>query len=208
MAESIGEPRSNKGTYATDHLTNRHTFGARRFCGHRYRADDESDTGFEVRSFAGAFVPTGDQRNDFKTATMLGAQVAHEFSEHLHLLGSFAWTHGHNKFANLNDDRTFIWQYDAGVELNLVREINDDWLFRPLVGVGVGARTYDYAAAGVGSNTCSAGYASVGSELQRGTVAVRFDARDYLNCFKSPFTGVEKTRNDIGLTLGLVYHIR
>jgi len=74
--------------------------------------------------------------------------------------------------------------------------------------VGVGARTYDYAAAGVGSNTCSAGYASVGSELQRGTVALRFDARDYLNCFKSPFTGVEKTRNDIGLTLGLVYHIR
>ena len=69
-------------------------------------------------------------------------------------------------------------------------------------------RLYDYAASGVGSNTCSAGYASVGSELQRGTVAVRFDARDYLNCFKSPFTGVEKTRNDIGLTLGLVYHIR
>jgi hypothetical protein len=164
--------------------------------------------GFEVRTFAGAFVPTGDMRNDFKTATMLGAQVAHEFSEHLHLLGSFAWTHGHNKFANLNDDRTFIWQYDAGIELNLVREINDQWLFRPLVGAGVGGRTYDYAAAGVGTNTCSAGYASVGSELQRGTVAVRLDARDYLNCFKSPFTGEKKTRNDVGLTLGLVYHIR
>jgi hypothetical protein len=164
--------------------------------------------GFEIRSFAGAFVPTGDMRNDFKTATTVGAQVAHEFSEHMHLLGSIAWTHGHNKFANLTDDRTFIWQYDAGVELNLVREINDEWLFRPLIGAGVGARTYDYAAAGVGSNTCSAGYASVGSELQRGTVAVRLDARDYLNCFKSPFTGVKKTRNDVGLTLGLVYHIR
>src|SRR4249919_1031952 len=160
--------------------------------------------GFEVRTFAGAFVPTGDMRNDFKTATMIGAQVAHEFSQNLHLLGSLGWTHGHNKFASLNDDRTFIWQYDAGVELNLVREINDEWLFRPLVGAGVGGRTYDYAAAGVGSNTCSAGYASVGSELQRGTVAVRLDARDYLNCFKSPFTGVQKTRNDIGLTLGLV----
>jgi len=164
--------------------------------------------GFEIRSFAGAFVPTGDMRNDFKTATTVGAQVAHEFSEHMHLLGSIAWTHGHNKFANLTDDRTFIWQYDAGVELNLVREINDEWLFRPLIGAGVGARTYDYAAAGVGSNTCSAGYASVGSELQRGTVAVRLDARDYLNCFKSPFSDVKKTRNDVGLTLGLVYHIR
>ena len=164
--------------------------------------------GFEVRSFAGAFVPTGDMRNDFKAATTVGAQVAHEFSEHMHLLGSIAWTHGHNKFANVNDDRTFIWQYDAGIELNLVREINDEWLFRPLVGAGVGGRTYDYAAAGVGSNTCSAGYASVGSELQHGTVAVRLDARDYLNCFKSPFSSVKKTRNDVGLTLGLVYHIR
>jgi hypothetical protein len=139
---------------------------------------------------------------------MVGAQVAHEFSERLHLLGSFAWTQGHNKFANLNDDRTSIWQYDAGVELNLVREINDAWLFRPLIGAGVGARTYDYAAAGIGSNTCSAAYGNVGSELQRGTVAIRLDARDYLNCFKSPFTGVQKTRNDVGLTLGLVYHIR
>ncbi len=164
--------------------------------------------GFEVRSFVGAFVPTGDMRNDFKTATTVGAQVAHEFSEHLHLLGSLGWTNGHNKFANLTDDRTFIWQYDAGVELNLVRQINDTWLFRPLIGAGVGGRTYDYAAAGVGSNTCSAGYANLGSELQRGIVAVRLDARDYLNCFKSPFTGVKKTRNDVGLTLGLVYHIR
>src|SRR6185312_1267922 len=59
--------------------------------------------GFEIRSFAGAFVPTGDMRNDFKTATTVGAQVAHEFSEHMHLLGSIAWTHGHNKFANLSD---------------------------------------------------------------------------------------------------------
>src|SRR4029078_13269723 len=81
--------------------------------------------GFEIRSFAGAFVPTGDMRNDFKTATTVGAQVAHELYEHMHLLGSIAWTHGHNKFANLTDDRTFIWQYDAGVELNLDRERNN-----------------------------------------------------------------------------------
>ena len=164
--------------------------------------------GFEVRSFAGAYVPTGAQRNDFKAATMIGAQIAHEFSDQLHLLGSVGWTHGHNKFANVTDDRTYIWQYDAGLELNLVEDLGSDWLFRPLVGFGVGGRTYDCAAARLGTNSCSAAYGSVGSEFQRGTVAIRLDARDYLNCFKSPITGVKKTRNDVGLSLGLVYHIR
>ena len=97
--------------------------------------------GLEVRSFAGAYLPTGAQRDDFKTATTVGAQLAEEVSEHFHFLGSFAWTHGHNKFRGLSQDRTNIWHYDVGVEANALRWINDEWLFRPLVGIGFGGRT-------------------------------------------------------------------
>ena len=164
--------------------------------------------GFEIRTFAGAYVPIGAQRNDFKTATMVGAQFAHELSDHLHLLSSLGWTHGHNKFANLDDDRTFIWQYDMGFELNALQQLDNKWLFRPLVGAGFGGRTYQYKAAGLSNRTCAAGYGNVGSELQRGVVAVRLDARAYINCFKSPITRVSENRGDVGLTLGLVYHLR
>jgi hypothetical protein len=139
---------------------------------------------------------------------MLGAGVAREVSEKLHLLASLGWTDGHNKLARVNNDRTFIWQYDAGIELNLVNDVGNGWLFRPLVGLGVGGRTYDYKAVGVGSKTCSAGYGSVGSELQRGIVALRLEARDYLSCYESPVTHAKQTRNDLGLTFGLVYHFR
>ena len=164
--------------------------------------------GFEVRTFAGAYIPTGRQADDFKAATTLGAALAREFGDHMHLLGSLSWTHGHNKFAKLDDDRTYIWQYDAGVEINALRELENGWLFRPLAGLGAGARTYDYAATNVGTNTCTAAYANIGSEFQRNLVALRVDGRYYLNCFKSPISGAQRTRNDLGFSLGLVYHIR
>ncbi len=164
--------------------------------------------GLEVRTFVGAFVPTGAQSTDFGTAAMLGAQVAHEFNDNIHLLGSVGWASAHNTFSGFSSNRTYIWQYDVGLEFNLIRPINDEWLFRPLVGIGAGGRTYDYVASGIGSNTCSAGYGAVGSEFQRKFVAIRLEARDYVSCFKSPLTASNSTRNDLGFSLGLAYHIR
>ena len=165
-------------------------------------------TGTELRSFVGAYMPTGGHRQDFKSSTLVGAQAAQELSSHLHLLASFAWTHGHNKFAVFTDDRTYIWQYDVGAEVNAIRELGNQWLWRPFAGLGVGGRTYDYRAANVGSNSCAAGYASAGSELQRNVMALRLEGRNYVNCFESPFDGKKSTRNDLSLSFGLVYHIR
>ena len=161
----------------------------------------------ELRPFAGVYVPTGAMRRDFGTATTLGAQGALELSRHWHVLGSVGWTHGHNKLA-LGSDVTYLWQYDVGVEANLVRALGTHWLLRPFAGVGGGGRTYDYRAAGVSSRTCTAGYGALGTELQRGAMAVRLEGRDYLTCFESPATGRKHTRNDFGVTLGLAYHLR
>ena len=165
-------------------------------------------SGFEVRSFAGAYLPTGAQRDDFKAASTIGAQIADELSDRFHILGSFAWTHGHNKFASFSQDRTDIWHYDVGVEANAVYWMNDAWLFRPLIGAGIGGRTYDYRVDNVKTYSCAVGYGSIGSEFQRGTVALRVDAREYVTCFKSPVTSTSTTRNDMSLSFGLVYHIR
>lgn len=160
----------------------------------------------EVRPFAGIYLPLGAQRTDFKSATMVGAQAAMELNRHVHAVGSLGFTHGHTKlFAR---DLTKIWQYDVGVELNAVRQIGRDWDFRPFAGAGGGGRTYEYRPSGVGTRSCYAGYATVGAELQRDAIAFRAEARDYLNCFESPITGAKRTRNDLGLTAGIAYHLR
>jgi len=83
----------------------------------------------EVRPLIGVFVPTGSMRDDFKAATLLGAQAALELSRNWHVLGNVSWTHGHNKL-DFTSDRTNIWQYDAGVEANLVLPLGERWLLR------------------------------------------------------------------------------
>ncbi|MEW5916757.1 MAG: hypothetical protein AB1762_10140 [Gemmatimonadota bacterium] len=162
----------------------------------------------ELRPFVGAFIPTGGLRSDFKTATMLGGQAALELSDYAHIVGTLAWTHGHNKFTSLSDDVTYIWQYDLGVELNTIQQLNENWLFRPFLGAGAGARTYDYQAKAIGSQTCTAGYGALGMELQREMIAFRIEGREYLSCFESPLSAKKVTRNDIGLAFGLAYHLR
>jgi hypothetical protein len=159
----------------------------------------------EIRPFVGAYVPVGAMRRDFRDATMLGLQAAIERSRNLHFVGGASWTHGHNRY-DRGSDRTDIWQYDVGLELNLYRPTAAGWVFRPFAGVGGGARTLDYRASGLASYTCTSGYGSLGTELQTGAVALRFEARDYMACFKSPVTGLHDTRSDLGLSLGVAYH--
>jgi hypothetical protein len=60
-----------------------------------------------------------------------------------------------------------------------VFEMGWGWYFRPFVGTGVGGRTYN----------CR-----------------RVEART--TCFESPITADKRTRNAIGLTVGLAYHLR
>jgi hypothetical protein len=164
--------------------------------------------GPEFRTFAGAYIPTGDQSDAFKSAAMVGGQAALELNENFHVLGSLGWTYGHNKFNFGSTDNTYIWQYDVGAELNGLYELANNWTFRPFVGLGAGARTYGYQAKQLENKTCTAGYGALGSEFQLRSIALRLEARDYLSCYESPFTGRKNTRNDVGISAGLAFHIR
>lgn len=161
----------------------------------------------EFRPFAGVLIPTGDLRNDFKSAETMGAQLALEISPLFHVVGSVAWTHGHHKFSQVTNDRTDVWQYDAGIEGNPFGRFGTDWELRPFLGIGAGGRTNDYIASAFGTTTCLAGYGALGTELQRGILAFRVEGRDYLACQESPVTGDKKTRNDIRLSFGLALHL-
>jgi len=149
----------------------------------------------ELRPFVGVYMPTGALRNDLKSATTIGAQGALEISSRFHLVGTAAWTHGHQK-------------YDAGVEGNLLHNLTPNWMLRPFAGVGAGGRTMNYKAEGLSTKTCTAGYGALGTELQRGTVALRLEGRNYLTCYESPLTSTQKTRSDVTVAFGLAFHLR
>ncbi|HET6797818.1 MAG TPA: outer membrane beta-barrel protein [Gemmatimonadales bacterium] len=162
----------------------------------------------EIRPFVGASIPTGGQRDFFNDAPVFGLQGAVELKPTLHLVGTFAWTPGHNDFV-FTRDNVNVFEYDVGLELSMVRPLGGNWQFRPYVGVGGGARTYAYQADQLGDKTCAAGYGALGTEFQLGRTALRVEGRDNVFCFRSPVPGEDsKTRNDVRLTAGVAYHFR
>lgn len=162
----------------------------------------------EIRPFVGMYIPTGDQRDLFDDAAMFGVQAALEFRPSFHLLGTFGWAPGQTKYA-VAKDNVQIFQYDVGLELNMVRELGESWLFKPFLGFGGGARTYLYDDDNLKNRTCAAGYGALGAELQFARTAIRLEGRDNVFCFRSALPDIKsKTRNDVGLSLGLAYHFR
>jgi hypothetical protein len=162
----------------------------------------------ELRPFVGAYIPTGAQRDLFNDATLFGIQGALELKPTFHLLGTFSWAPVHNKYTGF-DENVSIFAYDVGTELGTSRSLGSGWEFKPFVGLGVGARSYVFKASGLSDQTCGAAYGALGSEFQLDKVALRFEARDNVFCYRSPTAAVtSKTRNDIGLALGFAYHFR
>jgi hypothetical protein len=162
--------------------------------------------GLEFRPFAGMYVPLTSHRYDFKDAPTFGAQAAYELGDNFHVVGTFGWTDVQTKIG-LSRNNVYLYTYDVGAEGNLLYEVGQGWLWRPFVGMGGGGRTYNYEGS-VASRTCTAGYAAIGTEVQKSVVAYRIEARDYLNCFESPMTGKKKTRNDAMFTFGIALHLR
>lgn len=151
----------------------------------------------EVRPFVGAWVPTGDQRDDFKDALFTGAQLAFELHQNVHLVGSFGWSPGeYRPMARLN--RVDVYQYDVGGEFFSRRDMNADWQFRPFVGLGAGVRTYHLREFDTRSKNYPAGYATVGAEFQLGRGSLRLEGRDYLSRYEGIRGGeAYKTVNDV-----------
>ena len=162
----------------------------------------------ELRPFAGASIPTGTQRDLFKDAALFGVSGAVELKPTFHLLGSFSWADATNKYnvSNINVD---IFQYDAGMEFGLVQSLGAGWELKPFLGLGAGARTYRFSSDQLSNKTCALAYGAAGSEFQISNIALRLEARDNVFCYRSPVVGQDsKTRNDLGLSFGIAYHIR
>lgn len=159
----------------------------------------------EVRPLAGALIPTGVQRNQMASTVLYGAQAAVEMTPWVHAVASFAWSPARHRIQQLTDRRVNLFQYDLGAEFHLIQPLGENWRMKPFIGVGGGARTYDYREPGTSTRTYGAGYAALGTEFEYGITAFRLEARDYVYGWEDPITASSKTRNDVALTAGVAF---
>ena len=159
--------------------------------------------GFELRPYVGAYIPTGDQRDLLKDAVLVGGQASYRINPNFALTGTLGWSPSEDRVTPGNQ-KLDLWSYDVGGELRAPSWIQSGALdFTPIVGLGAGARTYNYRDLDVNSKTNFAGYGVLGGELGFGRFGLRLEARDYVSQFK-PFDGSDsKTRNDVTLATGL-----
>jgi outer membrane protein with beta-barrel domain len=164
-----------------------------------------SHNGFELRPYVGAYIPTGDQRDLLKDAVLVGGQASYRLNPNFAVTGTLGWSPSKDRITP-GDQKLDVWQYDLGAELRAPSWLTSGALdFTPFVGLGAGARTYDYRDLDVDAKTNFAGYGVLGGELGFGRIGWRLEARDYVSQFK-PFDGGDsKTRNDVTVATGLTF---
>jgi hypothetical protein len=160
----------------------------------------------ELRPNVGALIQTGAQRDLFDNAALFGLQASWEIIPAIHMVASGAWSPGHHKFA-ANDDAVNTFLYDLGAEFNLIADLGADWQMKPFLGLGAGGRTYSYHEETFDMQTGFSAYGALGTEFQYRGVAFRMEGRDYVQRFPYPDRNVTRTRNDVGLTAGIAFHV-
>jgi hypothetical protein len=162
-----------------------------------------NSNGFELRPYAGAYIPTGPQRDLLKDAVIVGGQASYRIVPQLALTGTLGWSPSKDRITP-GDQTLDVWQYDLGAELRAPSWLTSGaWDFTPFVGLGGGGRTYNYRDLDVDSKTNVAGYGTLGGEIGFGRIGLRIEGRDYVSQFK-PFEGGDsKTRNDVTVAAGL-----
>ena len=161
---------------------------------------------FNLATYAGASIPTGDLRDSFDSALLLGAQGNYSLTNHLDMLGDFNWSHPSTTLLS-TDTHATVYQADLGLEVGGARGNTRRWALRPFADVGGGLRRYSFSTSELDDRTRGVGFAAVGTEVAFGRSAIRLAARDNIVSYAAPTAdATHATRNDIGLTLGVGFH--
>jgi hypothetical protein len=161
---------------------------------------------FNVATYAGASIPTGNLRDAFDSALLLGAQGNYSLTNHLDVLGDFDWAHPSVKLLP-SDTHANVYEADLGLEVGGARGNVRRWAMRPFADVGGGVRRYAFSTRELDDRTRGVGFAAVGTEVAFGRSAIRLAARDNIVSYAAPTAdATHATRNDIGLTVGVGFH--
>jgi len=159
---------------------------------------------WEFRITSGAFVPTGDQRNTLDNAQMSAAQLSWVIRPSLAVTGTFAWARSRD-VATANSPKLDVFSSDLGVEARGSQLFAKHAVtLNPFVGIGAGARSYNYRKLDVDATNNLAGYGAIGGELGIKRVGLRLEVRDYAAGFKPLVgTGSSHVRNDVVMMAGI-----
>lgn len=160
----------------------------------------------EIRAFAGTMVPIGQQARDFATAPVIGSTLATWTGRRTRTIASLSWAPTVNHFTGVRP-RVNLVTWDIGVEIAAAGRGSPRHTV-PFGGIGLGARSYEYAGDTLTNPNFLSGYLSAGVELRRGRPNIRLEARDYTSTFRSPIADRQSTRNDLTLSVGVAYSIR
>jgi len=160
--------------------------------------------GWELLLSSGALVPTGVQRDVLKAAPLSTAQVSYVIRSRLAITTMFGWARSRD-LATAGDPKLDVFTYDLGAEFRVPRwAASKAVTLTPFVGIGAGARSYNYRSLDVDATHDIAGYGALGGELGMGRVHVRLELRDYVTGFKPlAGAGASATRNDVAALVGL-----
>ena len=162
---------------------------------------------WELRVTSGAFIPTGSQRDFLKDAQMTAAQLSWVVAPSVALTGTFTWARSRD-VGSVDTPKLDVFTSDVGVEARPVRWFAGRAVtFSPFVGVGAGARSYNYRKLDVDATHNLAAYGAVGGELGMGRVGLRLEARNYATGFR-PLVGDGRSdmRNDVVVMAALSFN--
>src|SRR5688572_23858903 len=71
---------------------------------------------FEIRPYVGAYIPTGDQRDLFKDAILVGAQASYRIIPQVAITGTVGWSPTEDRLT-AGQETVDLLQYDIGAEL-------------------------------------------------------------------------------------------
>jgi hypothetical protein len=156
---------------------------------------------WELRFTSGAFVPTGSQRNFLKDAQTSAAQVSWVVRPSLAVTGTFGWARSRD-VASVDRPKLDVFTSDLGVEARPAQWFADRAVtFSPFVGVGAGARSYNYRKLDVTPRTTSPA-AAPSARLGMGRVGLRLQVglRDRLRPLSAPASPHAQRRRHHGWT--------
>lgn len=155
----------------------------------------------------GMVFPTGDQRDAIERAHLTALQVSYAVNPLVTVLGTVGWARSRDA-ASVDHPKLDVFTYDVGAEIGAPR-MGESITFRPFAGVGAGGRSYNYRSLPVDATHNAAAYGSLGSEVGKGRVTLRVEARDYVTGF-APLDGSagSATRNDVVVMAGVRFDWR
>ena len=153
---------------------------------------------------SGNLRPTGAVRDEVSGGGLTAAQLSYVPRPTFAITSTIGWARTQGLAAPASSAvKLDLFTYDLGAEFRAPRWRSHKALsFSPLVGGGVGARTYRFRGMDLAATQQLGAYVSAGGEFGVRRVRVRLEVRDYLTGFRS-VAGAADARNDLAILTGI-----